>query len=89
MIQTHLYARNTETPVYSSPHVDGHPSFVLHEGSWMGVLEMSGNWIHAITVEGEGWVEIENTVVRSPVDLHIVLTQGPTIEYVNSVSSDQ
>jgi hypothetical protein len=50
----------------------------------MGVLEVCGSWIHVLTVGGEGWVESENAVVRSPVDLHIVLSQGTTVDYVNS-----
>ena len=83
MIQTHLYARNAETPVFGSPREDGKPSFKLHQGNWMGVVEVSGDWIHIITIDGEGWVKRENTEVRAPYDLHILLSEG-LIDYVNS-----
>lgn len=85
MIQTHLYARNTETPVFDNPRKDGHPSFILHEGSWMGVLEEKGEWVHVITVEGDGWVEREFAELRSPGDLHVVLSGDFRVDYVNSV----
>ncbi len=84
MIQTHLYAKNTVTPVYCSPSEDGHPGFVLHQGNWMGVLEEQGKWLHVIAVGGEGWVQREFAEVRAHGDLHILLMEDRKVEYVNS-----
>lgn len=85
MIQSHLYARNPETPVYRNPFAEDLPITFLHKGSWMGMLEQKGDWIYVITIEGAGWVLRECTEERLPGDLHILLSPDLTIEYVNTV----
>jgi len=87
MVQTHLYARNAETPVFGSPFEGALPITLLHKGSWMGMLEDNGKWVRVITINGEGWVEREYTEERTPGELHILLMEDQTVEYVNSESS--
>jgi hypothetical protein len=54
----------------------------------MGVLEEKDTWLHVIAVGGEGWVQREFAEVRAHGDLHILLMEDQTVEYVNSVSGN-
>ena len=81
MIQSHLYARNEETPVFRNPIADGQPAFLVHKGYWMGVIEVKGIWVNVVTIAGDGWVRSEDTEEKAPSGLHIKLTKEMKVEY--------
>ncbi len=84
MIQSHLYARLTETPVFEKPMDDGKPSRLLHKGNWLGVMERMGEWIHVIGIQFEGWVRAMDVEERNPMNLHINYVPGREVEYISS-----
>lgn len=86
MIQSHLYARKSETPVYIAPVEDGMPTHILHPGDWVGELAREADWIRVIGVECDGWVRSEDLEERPPFQLHAYWTAGKTIEYINEGS---
>ena len=51
---------HTATPVVSAPNADGKDLFVLHEGTTVGILDRSGEWIEIVLPNGEkGWTKAE------------------------------
>jgi hypothetical protein len=84
MIQSHLYARLSETRVFNSPAENGEPACIVHQGDWLGVLSRQGDWVHVIGIECEGWVKNNEVESRPPAQLHILMTEGKPIHYVNS-----
>ncbi len=83
MIQSHLYARKSETPVYVAPLEDGMPVQILHRGDWVGELAREPDWIRVIGVDCDGWVREEDLEERPPFQLHAIWTAGKPIEYIN------
>lgn len=69
------------TRVYSDPRDEAMPVFILHQGNWMGTIDILGEWIKVLSIHGEGWVKLEDVESRSPGDLHIVLSGGSTVNY--------
>lgn len=86
MIQSHLYARRSETPVYITPFEDGMPMHILHPGDWVGELAREADWIRVIGVECDGWVRSEDLEQRPHFQLHAYWTAGKPIEYINEGS---
>lgn len=83
MIQSHLIASKASTPVYQHPSVDDLPVAMVAKGSWLGVMERVGDWIHVIGIECEGWVMKSDVEALPPMGLHAVWTHGKPIEYVH------
>lgn len=88
MIQSHLYARKSETPVYLAPAEDGMPLHKLHAGDWVGELAREAAWIRVIGVDCDGWVRAEDLEQRPPFQLHAYWTGGNAIEYINVGSGE-
>ncbi len=86
MIQSHLYTRLEETPVYDQPVDGGRTLTLLGQGNWVGVIRRLGEWIRVLSVRGEGWVRAEHVEARPPFQLHVLLSEGDNISYVNSSS---
>lgn len=83
-IQSHLYARKAETPVFAVPFQDGKPECILQQGNWLGVLERKEGWIRVIGIHCEGWVRAEDVEERPPFSLHIQWSPGNPIAYISS-----
>jgi len=88
MIQAHLYARLTETPVFNHPRDDGLPQHFLHNGDWVGVVGREGDWIHIIGIDCTGWAKAEDLESRPPMQLHACWEEGKPIEYVNALDCE-
>ena len=82
MIHSHLYTNKTETPLFADAVNDGKPLCILGQNNWVGVLEQKDGWYHVITVQCEGWINVENVEERSPFSLHVRYEPGKPIEYV-------
>ena len=82
MIHTHLIAGKTETPVYTSPTMDGGPATLIHKGSWLGVIEKKLDWFKVIGSQIEGWVRRTDVEDLPPMKLHAIWSPGKPIEYV-------
>lgn len=83
MIQSHLYANKTETPLFAERGVNEQIA-VLGIGNWVGVLDITEDWYHVLTIKGEGWVKKEDVEARSPFNLHVHWVPGKPIEYVSA-----
>jgi hypothetical protein len=86
MIHKHLIARWPQTPVYLSPEQQSAPQWYVARGSWLGVLDDQGEWIHVIAVDGEGWVRKDDVESLPPMKLHVVWSPGEPIHYVSAAS---
>lgn len=84
MIQSHLYTRLDETPVYDKPADGGRQITNLGAGNWVGVIHQIGEWAKVLSVRGEGWVKAEHLEARPPFQLHACWTEGKPIAYVSS-----
>ena len=84
MIQSHLYTNQPETPLYTEMGGQTEAIGVLGQGNWVGVLERHDEWCHVITIQGDGWVNINNLEERSPFNLHVHWEPGKPIEYVSA-----
>ena len=84
MIQSHLYAKKAETPLFANRGDLENIICALGAGDWAGVLEESDGWLHVLTIQGDGWVRSEDVVQRSPFNLHIRWEPGKPIEYVSA-----
>ena len=83
MIQSHLYAKKAQTPLYTKR--DGNELVcLLGSGNWVGVLENEEGWFHVLTIQGDGWVRIEDVEERSPFNLHVHWVPGKPIEYISA-----
>ncbi len=82
MIQSHLYARKTETPLYAKRGDNLEPIHLLGLGNWVGVFEEQDGWYHVLTIQGEGWLRVDDVETRSPFNLHIYWEPGKPIQYV-------
>ena len=89
MIHSHLYTRNTETPVYVAPAEDAMTMHILHPGVWVGELAREAEWIRIIGVDCDGWVRAEDLEERPPFQLHAYWTAGNTIEYINAADVEK
>ena len=47
----------------------GTSSQLLDGGSWLGVLEKDGDWLHVITAQHNGWVRQSDTRDAAPFTL--------------------
>ena len=83
MIQSHLYAKQPETPLFAARD-EGQLITMLGKGNWLGVFENTGTWLHVLTIQGEGWVKAEHVEERSPFNLHVRWEPGKQIEYVSA-----
>lgn len=84
MIQSHLYARHTGTPVFSAPMSTSATVCSLKKGDWLGVLEHGPDgWIRVIGTFCDGWVRMQDLESQSPFNLHAVWTDHQTIEYTS------
>ena len=86
MIQSHLYTRLEETPVFDKPADGGQMLTMLGQGNWVGVIKRLGEWIRILSVRGEGWVKAEHVEDRPPFQLHVQWSEGDNISYVSSAS---
>jgi hypothetical protein len=82
MINTHLIAGKTATPIYTDPTADGSPVTSIPKGSWLGVIERKLDWIKVIGTQIEGWVRKNDVEELPPMKLHAVWNPGKPIEYV-------
>jgi|GEM_PF-1405963 len=83
MIQSHLIASKTLTPVYSQPVDDGAPIAEVAKGSWLGLIERQDEWIHVIGIDCEGWVMMADVEELPPMQLHVVWSPGKPISYMH------
>jgi hypothetical protein len=84
MIQSHLYAKKAETPLYEKRGDNNQLLGMLNLGNWVGVLENEEGWYHVLTIQGDGWVRVEDVEERSPMNLQVRWEPGKPIEYVNA-----
>ncbi len=84
MIQSHLYAKKAETPLFSKRGDSNEILCLLGIGNWVGVLENEEGWYHVLTIQGDGWVRAEDVEERSPFNLHVRWEPGKPIEYVSA-----
>lgn len=82
MIRSHLIATKALTSIFNTPTGDTSSTCNIQRGSWMGVKDRLGDWIHVITTTCEGWVRREDVEELNPMDLHIRYSPGKPIEYV-------
>lgn len=84
MIQSHLYAKQNRTPVYSHPSVEGEPFVFLMKGDWLGVVERKADgWMRVIGTSCNGWVRTVDLEAQSPFNLHAVWTDDQSIQYIS------
>jgi hypothetical protein len=84
MIQSHLYVKRSNSPLYPSPEGHERPAMFLDRGHWVGVLETLGDWVKVTGVYFIGWMKVDALEPRPPFDLHIHQRNPNTIQYVNS-----
>ena len=82
MIHSHLYTNKLETPLFADANNTGKPKCILGLNNWVGVLEQKDGWYHVLTVQCEGWIQVENVEARSPFNLHVKWELGKPIQYV-------
>ena len=82
MIHTHLIASKTETPIYTSPTMDGEPTTSITKGLWLGVIEKKLGWFKVIGSQIEGWVRGTDVEELPPMKLRAVWSPGKPIEYM-------
>jgi hypothetical protein len=54
-IKEHMFAIEENTPVYANQNSE-HIIAYIPKGTWMGIVEQTGNWIQIITSNVDGWV---------------------------------
>jgi hypothetical protein len=82
MIRTHLIATKALTNIFIAPTGEAPATCSIRQGSWMGVLDKIGDWVHVITTQCEGWVRREDVEELNSMGLHIHYSPGQPIEYV-------
>jgi hypothetical protein len=82
MIRSHLIATKALTTIFKSPAGEAATTCNIQRGSWLGVIDRIGDWIHVISTTCEGWVRKEDVAELNPMDLHIQYSPGKPIEYV-------
>ena len=66
-VKGHRYAAASGAQLYDAK--DGQPTMVLDGGSWLGVLDKDGEWLHVITAQRNGWVLQSDTRDAAPFTL--------------------
>lgn len=84
MIQSHLYARQNGTPVFTAPMSTSAVVCSLKKGDWLGVLEQGPEgWIRVISTVCDGWVRMQDLESQSPFNLHAVWSDQHTLHYTS------
>lgn len=84
MIHVHLFTKKAQTKLYTAAKETAEVIGMLNKNAWLGVFEIIDGWCRVLTILGEGWVNVNDTEQRSPLDLHAQWINGKSLEYVSA-----
>jgi len=82
MIRRHLIATQNPTLVYAIPGEESGILAMVPKDSWLGEVEMQGDWIRVIGIDCEGWVKKSDVELLPAMGLHAVWRPGKPIAYM-------